>query len=231
MLSCPRSESASRKGSAAARPERGMVRGWYISESDGKEIAGRAKGRQTNAYRPFGAATWLRGIAIRISTLRQTSRRVNGAAVLAVGSEPTRAFARRIAIPSRLPVSPRQHLIRKATTGRPTQRRSNPIRAAAEDSRAPGGGRDHLFACLVHSVAMGAGACEFSTRGEFRKALTGPAGLEATDTTDDADSRGSLQNRESICVHPRASAKSVALTGPAGLEPATAGFGDRCSAT
>ncbi len=41
--------------------------------------------------------------------------RVNNAAVLAVGVEPTRAEAQRLAMPSRLPVPPRQHLFRQRT--------------------------------------------------------------------------------------------------------------------
>ncbi len=50
-------------------------------------------------------------MAIRLFTIACYERRVNGAAVLAVGFEPTWARAQRIAVPLRLPISPRQHLI------------------------------------------------------------------------------------------------------------------------
>ena len=56
-------------------------------------------------------------VTTRPSKVWTIQNSVNGAAVLAVGFEPTRAFARRVVTPLRLPVSPRQHPNRRRTEG------------------------------------------------------------------------------------------------------------------
>ena len=58
-----------------------------------------------------GATKPSRGITVN-NQIKSRMKTRQGAAVLAVGFEPTRIFIQRTVIPPRLPVSPRQHLSR-----------------------------------------------------------------------------------------------------------------------
>ncbi len=105
--------AASRKDCRTLRPPEPRL--------DAQSRGGAEKGKtgELIAPRPFYAANWLRGLATREFKLERCGSRVKCTAVLAVGFEPTRAFAQRVAKPSRLPVSPRQHLNQQANRGNP----------------------------------------------------------------------------------------------------------------
>jgi hypothetical protein len=85
------------RAASAAGPSRGLGRAMKANEPDG--VRHPARPAQRNLLR----------LAPCTPIIRTATYQVNGAAVLAVGFEPTRAEAQQGASLSRLPVSPRQH--------------------------------------------------------------------------------------------------------------------------
>ncbi len=75
--------------------------------------------RRTIVFRLFGAATLAAQTDTLMINVRVSLRRVNCAAVLTVGFEPTWALAQQGVSLSRLPISPRQHHNRQRTSTSP----------------------------------------------------------------------------------------------------------------
>ena len=103
------------KGFSSAQNAGGRRASLDSEQTVGKqEIDHQGKGKsRRETLRLSGAANWATRPHNPYLTVLWSRGRVKGAAVLAVRFELTWAFAQRVVMPSRLPISPRQHLNRQ----------------------------------------------------------------------------------------------------------------------